>query len=226
MRNGPNISIVSSLVADPARASILTLLIGGEALTANELATEAGVAAPTASGHLSRLLDGGLVAVEKQGRHRYYRLAGAEVAEALESLMTLARATESRRVRPGPRDPALRKARVCYDHLAGEVGVELFRGLADRGTITLTGGDIGVTGDGEARLTNFGIDVESLRHAKRPLCRTCLDWSERTPHLAGGLGAALLDGMLARKWARRAADSRALVFSSDGERLFRAFLAG
>jgi DNA-binding transcriptional ArsR family regulator len=220
MKHGPNIATISALVGDPARANILTVLIGGQALTANELAIEAGVAAPTASGHLARLLDGGLLAVERQGRHRYYRLAGPDVAAALEALMTLAIVADGPRTRPGPKDPAMRRARVCYDHLAGEQGVALFGRLCDREAITLSGGDIAVTPSGEQRLAAFGVDVASLRRAKRPLCRSCLDWSERTPHLAGALGAALLDRIFAAGWARRLPNSRIVAFTAKGEAEF------
>lgn len=217
MKHGPNIATIAALIGDPARTNILTALFGGQALTANELAIEAGVAPPTASGHLARLLDGGLLAVERQGRHRYYRLAGPDIAAALESLMTLASLTEQRRTRPGPKDPAMRRARVCYDHLAGEQGVALFSRLCDSGAIALSGSEIAMTDSGERRLTAFGIDIGALRALKRPLCRACLDWSERTPHLAGSLGAALLDRIFAAGWARRLPNTRIVEFSPQGE---------
>jgi DNA-binding transcriptional ArsR family regulator len=220
MKYGPNIAMISALVGDPARANMLTALFGGQALTANELACEANVAAPTASGHLARLLDGGLLAVERQGRHRYYRLAGPEVATALESLMTLANVTDARRTRPGPKDPALRHARVCYDHLAGELGVALFARLGDSAVIELSGGQIDVTPNGEARLAEFGVDVSALRQARRPLCRSCLDWSERTTHLAGALGSALLDRFFAAGWAQREPGTRIVRFTPPGEASF------
>ncbi|HVC63722.1 MAG TPA: helix-turn-helix domain-containing protein [Acetobacteraceae bacterium] len=212
--------MIAALVGDPSRANILTALIGGQALTANELACEAGVTAQTASGHLARLLEGGLLAVERQGRHRYYRLAGPEVAAALESLMSLADLTDARRTRPGPRDPALRRARVCYDHLAGELGVALFARLGDSAVITLSGGHIDVTQYGEARLAEFGVDVVSLRLARRALCRSCLDWSERTPHLAGALGSALLDRLFGVGWALRVPGTRIVRFTLPGEAAF------
>lgn len=220
MKSGPNIATIAALVGDPARANMLTALIGGQALTANELALEAGVTPPTASGHLGRLLDGGLLAVERQGRHRYYRLSDPEVAGALESLMTLASVANARRTRPGPRDPALRRARVCYDHLAGEQGVALFARLCDSQSITLSGGDIGITPDGEARFAALGVDIAALRAAKRPICRSCLDWSERTPHLAGSLGAALLQHIFDAGWARRLPGSRIVSFTPGGEAAF------
>ncbi len=212
--------MISALVGDPARANMLTALIGGQALTANELACAGGVMAQTASGHLARLLDGGLLVVERQGRHRYYRLAGPEVAAALESLMTLADIADARRPRPGPKDPALRRARVCYDHLAGERGVALFAKLSDSAMIRLSGGHIDVTPSGEARLAELTIDVGSLRRAKRVLCRSCLDWSERTPHLAGALGSALLDRIFAAGWAARVPGTRIVRFTPAGDVAF------
>jgi DNA-binding transcriptional ArsR family regulator len=212
--------MLSALVGDPARANILTALMGGQALTANELACEAGVTAQTASGHLARLLDGGLLAVERQGRHRYYRLAGPDVAAALEALMTLVSQSNARRTRSGPKDPALRRARVCYDHLAGEQGVALFARLCDSAIITLSGGGIDVTQGGISHLAEFGVDVNLLRLAKRPVCRTCLDWSERTSHLAGALGAALLERIFASGWAVREPGTRIVQFTPAGEEAF------
>jgi DNA-binding transcriptional ArsR family regulator len=204
---------------------MLTALIGGQALTANELAFEAGVTPSTASGHLGRLLDFGLLSVAKQGRHRYYRLAGPEVAGAVESLMAFASLTDGNRVRPGPRDPALRRARVCYDHLAGELGVGLFARLCDGGLVALSGGDIQVTAHGEVRFAGLGIDLGSLRQARRPICRSCLDWSERTPHLAGSLGAALLDRIFDEGWAARVPGTRIVRFTPTGEEAFAAWPA-
>lgn len=217
MKNGPSIAEVGALIGDPARANMLTSLMSGQALTAGELAKEAGVAAATASGHLTRLLDGELVSVEKQGRHRYYRLSGPDVAVAIEALMDLAERSGPRRVRPGPNDPALRNARVCYDHLAGERGVELFTRLTKLNLIALADGLVTVTAHGERRLAEVGVDFAALVRAKRPLCRTCLDWSERRSHLAGGLGAALLSRFLDLQWVQRVEGTRALKFTSSGE---------
>jgi DNA-binding transcriptional ArsR family regulator len=204
-------------VGDPARANMLTSLMGGEALTAGELAHVADIAAATASGHLARLLDGGLVVVTKQGRHRYYRLASPEVAAAIEMLMELSLQTGHRRFRPGPRDPELRKARVCYDHLAGERGVELFARLTRLELIALDDGSVAVTARGERQLGEFGVDICALKSAKRPICRTCLDWSERRSHLAGALGARLLDRFFELNWARRINGTRIVRFSPRGE---------
>ena len=199
---------------------MLISLMSGQALTASELAREAGIVATTASGHLKRLLEGGLLAVEKQGRHRYYRLAGPEVADAIEALMDLAEQSNQRRVRPGPKDPELRRARVCYDHLAGQRGVELFARLTRLKLIALDDGAVAITPRGERHFGAFGIDIAALKAAKRPVCRTCLDWSERRVHLAGGLGAELLDRFFSLRWAHRVEGSRIVRFTPTGERAF------
>lgn len=225
MRNGPSISSVGALMGDPARANMLAALMSGEALTAGELAREAGVTAATASGHLARLLDGGLLCVEKQGRHRYFRLAGPEVGSAIEALMELADRSGVRRVRPGPKDPEMRLARVCYDHLAGERGVVLFQRLTQAKLIALEDGAVSMTPLGEARFSDFGIDIASLKDGKRPVCRTCLDWSERQLHLAGGLGAGLLARVFALRWAYRVKGSRIVRFTPKGDAGFRTLFA-
>jgi DNA-binding transcriptional ArsR family regulator len=225
MKEGPSIAPIAALAGDPARANMLAALLSGKALTATELAGEAGVTAQTASSHLAKLASGGLIAGVKQGRHRYFRLADADVADMLEKMMGVAARAGHLRARPGPSDPAVRKARVCYDHLAGEKGVALFDALAAGGHIA----------DGGARLTkrgarfmrDFGIDLEALAAGRRPLCKSCLDWSQRRSHLAGGLGAALLSQIYAQGWARRDRNSRAVIFTSQGERKFdRAFGSG
>jgi DNA-binding transcriptional ArsR family regulator len=223
MLDGPRIAAIAALIGDPARANMLTLLMDGRSLTARELAEGGGIAAPTASGHLARLLEAGLLAVRRQGRHRYYRLSDADVAEALEALMGLAQRTGAVPVRTGPHHPALREARICYDHLAGERGVALLISLRDRGFVE---GEeaIAPTAPGLAWLAGLGIDIDRLARGRRPLCRACLDWSERRVHLGGALGAALLDLMLERRWLRREA-GRVLRFSPDGRRAFDAALA-
>jgi DNA-binding transcriptional ArsR family regulator len=221
MKTGPNISHVASLVGDPARANMLTALMSGKALTATELAHEAGVTPQTASTHLAKLESGGLVVTEKQGRHRYFQLSGEDVAEVLEGLMGLAARAGHLRTRTGPRDPALRRARVCYDHLAGDLGVGLYDGLQAKGYITDARSGVALTAAGARSLAEFGIDLSRLEDQRRPLCKTCLDWSERRSHLAGSLGAALLDRFYALRWARREKDSRVVTFSPAGERELR-----
>ena len=221
MKAGPNISHIASLVGDPARANMLTALTSGKALTATELAHEAGVTPQTASSHLAKLETSGLVKTEKQGRHRYFQLSGEDVAEMLEGLMGLAERTGHMRTRTGPRDPALRHARVCYDHLAGDLGVGLYDGLQRKGYITGERGEVTLTAAGGRALTEFGIDVPALQNRRRPLCKACLDWSARRSHLAGSLGTALLDRFYALRWARREKDSRVVTFTPPGERELR-----
>jgi DNA-binding transcriptional ArsR family regulator len=208
------------LIGDPARANMLTALLGGQALTATELSQTAGVTLQTASSHLAKLEDGGLILQRKQGRHRYYALADAAAGALLESIMGFAASRGHVRYRPGPKDPALRKARVCYDHLAGDYGVRMLDSLIRAGSIRIDGDALAVTTEGETRFADFGLDIVALQSSKRPLCKSCLDWSERRTHLAGTLGKALLQHFLENGWARRSPDSRAMVFTPEGERKF------
>jgi DNA-binding transcriptional ArsR family regulator len=214
---------VAALMGDRARAAMLTTLMGGQALTASELAQAASITKPTASAHLARLLAAGLVTVEVQGRHRYYALSCREVASSVEALMVLAGRLGAARQR-GPADPALRRARVCYDHLAGEIGVQLYDRLCERGWVVNQGRDLSLSEGGERFCAGLGIDVPTLRARRRPLCLSCLDWSLRRHHLAGAIGAAILERCLRLGWARQRRGSRALIFSAVGERaLFRGF---
>ena len=220
MKDGPNIAAIAALLGDPARANMLTALMQGQALTASELAQEAGVALSTASGHLGRLQEAGLVGIEKQGRHRYFRLSGADVAGVLEGLMGVAARTGHLRVRTGPRDPELRQARVCYDHLAGDAAVRMYDHLQAAGMIAESGGALRVTKAGERFFSALGIDLNALANGRRPLCRACLDWSERRYHLGGALGAALLNQIYDRGWAKRVPNSRVVTFTKAGTARF------
>lgn len=217
MKDGPNIVGIAALIGDHARAEVLTSLMADRALTATELAGLAGVTKQTISAHLAKLVDAGLVAVETQGRHRYFRLANADVAQLLESLMGVAFRTGAVRVRASPREPALRKARVCYDHLAGEVGVRLYEGLRKRRALVPVRGGLELTAAGRQLFRKLDIDVEALARQKRAFCRECLDWSERRHHLAGALGAALFARALELGWLRRARDSRVVMLTVSGE---------
>ncbi|TPI28074.1 winged helix-turn-helix domain-containing protein [Mesorhizobium sp. B2-1-8] len=224
MREGPDIARIASLVGDPARANMLNALMGGTALTASELALEAGVSLPTASSHLSKLMEGGLLTLASQGRHRYYGLAGPQVAGMIEAITGVAEAVGPKRVRPGPRDGAMRIARVCYDHLAGEQAVAMLDRLVDRNILVRDDKEIRLGPSAASHFAAIGIDVYTK--PRRPVCRACLDWSVRRSHLAGTLGAAILDKILAEKWARRQKDSRAVIFSPPGKQAFeRVFLA-
>ncbi len=220
MKEGPDIARVAALIGDPARANILTALMSGKALTASELAGEAGVSLQTASSHLAKLDDGRLLTARKQGRHKYFALASADVAGVLEGLMGLAAGAGHLRSRPGPKDPALRKARVCYNHLAGDMGIRLFDSLLGRAFLSVTGGSVALTDAGGAFVTDFGVDLGTLATGRAPLCRLCLDWSERRSHLAGALGRAFLGRFEESGWAERVPGSRIVRFSQRGEAAF------
>jgi DNA-binding transcriptional ArsR family regulator len=221
MKSGPDIALVASLLGDPARANMLTALLDGAALTAGELAREAGVSAQTASSHLAKLSQGGLVSVRVQGRHRYFSLSGEDVAHVLEGLMGLAAKSGLKRARPGPRDPELRRARVCYDHLAGDLGVAMLDGLVADGRIRRSQEALELTADGERFLNSFGLELDPLRALRRPMCKGCLDWSVRRSHLAGAVGAALLQRIYQLGWARRLEGLRVVAFTPAGLEAFR-----
>jgi DNA-binding transcriptional ArsR family regulator len=219
---------VAALSGDPARASMLHALMDGRALTATELARAAGITPQTASGHLGRMTTAGLLQVERQGRHRYHRLATPSVARMVESIMEVAAelAPDRRRLTVGPRDAALRRARTCYDHLAGRLGVALADGLIERGHIELTCDGGLLTESGIGLLDEIGIDTAPMlarrtRRSGRVLCRPCLDWSERRPHLAGAVGAAICEHCMRSGWTRRLEGTRAVQITPSGERMFR-----
>ena len=220
MKDGPDLSRIGNLVGDPARANMLTALMDGGSLTASELALEAGVTAQTASSHLGKLMEGGLLSLSTQGRHRYYALSGPQVAAMLEAIMGVAASVGPKRTRPGPRDATMREARICYDHLAGNHAVAMLDRLLERGILTGDGADIRLGKSAPSHFAAIGIDVEVFGKQRRPVSRACLDWSVRRSHLAGALGAAILDKILTEKWARREADSRAIVFSPRGKAAF------
>ena len=219
---------IAVLAGDSTRAAMLQALMDGRALTATELSRVAGITAQTGSGHLARLSAAGLITVIAQGRHRYHKLASPAVAQMIESIMQVASTPKPamQRLRIGPRDVALQRARVCYDHLAGQLGVAITDSLVGAGHLELSS-EAGVfTGSGVALLARLGIDVESLRsgpgqRASRVLCRPCLDWRERRPHLAGRVGAALCQHSFDRGWVRRIDGTRALAVTPKGVRLFR-----
>lgn len=219
MRDGPDIARVAALIGEPARAVILEALLSGRALTATELAREAGVTAPTVSAHLAKLAEGGLIVMRKQGRHRYAALAGPDVATLLESLSLFSAGKGNLRTRPGPRDEAMRTARICYNHLAGARAVQLYDSMVMRGFLSVDGDALGLTAGGAAFVDALGVSVEAGR-SRAPLCRQCLDWSERRSHLAGRLGRALLTHFEAAGWVRRSAGSRVVTFTPPGLRAF------
>ena len=221
MKDGPNFVGIAALIGDHARAEILTALMGEQALTATELADVAGVTKQTVSTHLAKLVEGRLLTVQSQGRHRYFRLADRDVAQLLESLMGVAFRSGAVRARSSPREPALRKARVCYDHLAGELGVLVYDSLEQRRHLVATEDGAELTPQGHRFCRTLGIDVEALARQRRALCRACLDWSVRRNHLAGAVGAAILDRCIELGWAKRAKNSRVVNFSAVGENALR-----
>ncbi len=217
------IAEIGMLVGEPARAAILGALMDGRALTATELSRIAGVTPQTASSHLARLTSANLIAVQKQGRHRYHRLARPEVARMLEGIMQIASndgATAGRKVVTGPRDAAMQRARTCYDHFAGRLGVAIADQLVGEGVVELDSESGLLTESGTAYLRQRGIEVldsgPTKRKSSRPVCRPCLDWSERRPHIAGKLGAAICTHYFEKGFVRRRNGTRALEITPAG----------
>ncbi len=236
MSGDADISVPAALLGDPARARLLLALADGRALSASVLANEAGVAASTASGHLAKLLAGGMLTVEVNGRHRYYRITDPRVVRAVEALAEIAPSAPVRSLREGTRAHALRRSRLCYDHLAGRLGVALMRALIDDGIIVGGDGthhpetaptdrlsapghdiDYRLTEAGAVKLAEFGLGLDELRGQPRPLIRYCLDWSEQAHHLAGALGAALASRLFELDWLRRLPAPRAVKLTDCGQ---------
>lgn len=223
----PGLARVAALLADPGRAAMLWALMDGSARPAGELTLIAGLSPSSASGHLARLAEGGLLALDVRGRHRYYRIATPDVAAAIEALMNVAHAAAPARAltRPARTVPLeMRRARTCYDHMAGEVAVQVFERFVDGGLLVRDGDTLDATPAGAARLAGWGVDVAALRTRRRRFACTCLDWSERRPHLGGALGAALLDSWMQRGWVERASRPRVLRITPQGEREFTALV--
>lgn len=214
----PRFARIAAMIGDPTRARMLSALMGGQALSAGELAQAAGVSASTASTHIARLLDSELVVLRVQGRHRYVRLADAEIAHALEALSLAAeRHAGAAKWEQGAYKP-LKAARSCYSHIAGELGVALLDGLLKRATLVADDGGFQLTEQGQAQCRALGLEFEheSVGVGARRFAYPCLDWSERRDHLAGRFATALLDQGLAQGWLRRVAGSRALKLTPTG----------
>jgi DNA-binding transcriptional ArsR family regulator len=224
MSNAPQMAEVAALVGDPARANILCALLGGRALTATELAFAAGVTPQTTSGHLGKLHAARLLVLMKQGRHRYYRLAGPHVGQMLEGIMNVALAGPPRYQPKSRLEDQLRHARTCYDHIAGVLGVGLAERLIECEHVIL-GDEAGeVTPAGTEFLGKLGVDLSHARAKRRVFCRPCLDWTERRPHIGGAVGAALADRCFELKWIERVREGRALTITPAGRRgLMEAF---
>ena len=208
------IAEVAALLADKSRAEILCVLMDGRAHTGGELARSVGISASTASEHLAKLQDSGLVAVAAQGRHRYFRLASADVARMIEALGAAPVAPHERRKPSAP--SALLYARTCYDHLAGELAVRIYDQLVAGGDLVEHDDHVELTEAGGNRFGALGVDVEAARAVRRPTCRGCLDWTERRHHLAGSAASALLDALLDKKWLTRTATPRAIRVTEAG----------
>ncbi|MCW3047601.1 MAG: ArsR family transcriptional regulator [Solirubrobacterales bacterium] len=212
MDGDADIASVAAVIGNPARGRMLTAMAGGRALPASELARVAQVSPSTASAHLARLTLSGLVAVERHGRYRYHRLADERVAQVIEGLSALAPSRRVRSLREANQSTAERAARSCYDHLAGAVAVALADRLCESGALDRD--DLSLRD--ASPFAALGVDVGALAGARRPLTRSCLDWSERRPHLAGGLGAALLQALLASSWVVRRPQGRAVAVTPRG----------
>ena len=199
---------IAALIGEPTRVVMLWSLMGGQARPASELAFYANVSAQNASAHLARLVEAGMLAVEALGRHRYYRLAGADVAHAIEALAALVPSARETAGLPPRQTPDLKYARTCYDHLAGRVAVEICAALKDKGCLNPVDADFEITSKGEKMFRDLGMEISELRQQRRAFARQCQDWSERRPHIAGALGAAMLDLMFQRGWIARVRSSR------------------
>jgi len=214
-----HVASMASAIGEPRRARMLCCLMDNRAKTATELAAIAGISASTASSHLRSLLELKLLAVQSQGRHRYFRLAGPAVAKALESLGVLAGDPQPVHIARTPR--RLRFGRTCYDHIAGTVGVAIHDAFFTRCWLSPDGSEYAVTARGQQELGQWGIDIAAVQSARRRVAYGCLDWSERRPHLAGALGAAVLELLVRRKWLTQEVGGRGLILTSSGQRQLR-----
>lgn len=224
MDDEPGIARIASLLADPGRSRILWALIDGTTRPAGELAFAASISAQSASAHLAKLVDGGLLLQQAQGRHRYFRIASAEIAEAIEGLASLgaARQRAPRSVPPSRSVPVqFLHARTCYDHLAGETAVQILEGMLKARWLAPEGRDFRVTRLGEKELAALDVDLDAARRSRRVFARACVDLTQRRPHLSGALAGALLDLFTRRGWILRARRSRVVTISSRGQEAFR-----
>jgi DNA-binding transcriptional ArsR family regulator len=221
----PDITNIAALLADSSRATMLVALLGKDALPASELAHKASISPQTASSHLSKLVAGNLIAVERHGRHRYYRLASEDIGRFIETLATIAAVPRVPSINDLDEDAkAIRYARTCYDHLAGKVAVQIARNLEKGGLLRRSDKNYEVTAAGEKWFKKLRIDVTGLQQGRRPLALQCLDWSERQYHLAGALGAALLDSFLKLKYMVRARNSRCVRVTLEGQKALNQLL--
>jgi DNA-binding transcriptional ArsR family regulator len=224
MKGDADVAAAAALLAEPTRAALVLAVMEQGALPASELASRAGIAASTASEHLARLVDGRFMVVDKNGRHRYYDLADAAVAEAVEALSRVAPQRPVRTLREATRSELIREARTCYDHLAGRLGVALARGLERKGVLASQDGALIIGPRARPRLAALDIDLEEIAGQRRPLVRGCLDWSERELHLAGALGAAIATRLFELGWIARREANRSVAVTMAGRDLLRSQL--
>ena len=208
----------ASLIGDPTRASILWALLDGRAFTATELAVSANTSPQNISMHLGKLLEADLLCVEKQGRHKYYRFSNKEVAYAVEAMANLVPKPEVSLKNKPENYPPIKFCRTCYDHLAGKIGVALTDSLLEQKIIIEKNNAYEISPEGEKWFSRFGINIEEAQKQKRIFLKPCLDWSERRNHIAGSIGALLLNKMIAEDWLRRTKDSRAMIITGKGEK--------
>lgn len=219
-----NVSVIASLLSDASRSAMLTHLLDGRFHPAGEMALAAGITPQTASFHLAKMMESGVVVAEKHGRHRYYRIQKSADAEVIEQLLSLTGPVQITSLRQSVHMEKLRQARMCYDHVAGELGVSIAESLTERGLLNKNGSEFVVTQTGEAFFNDFGLELTELRKKRRSFCRCCLDWTERKHHVAGALGQALAERMLQLNWLERDSSSRAVHITEVGrERISNLF---
>lgn len=218
---GPNVSAVAALIGDPVRARMLFALLDGGEISASELASRSEASPQSASGHLHKLVSGGLIAARSAGRQRLFRIASAQIANAIEALAAIAPVAPIVSLNQHSAMQRLREARSCYDHFAGRLGVSITDALKHQGALVLRGDEFHLTGKGHQFFAHLGIDIDEIRRQRRNFARACIDWTERRPHLAGSLGAALLQHALESRWVRRHSADRSLRITPEGDRAFR-----
>ncbi|MDP1512442.1 winged helix-turn-helix domain-containing protein [Paenibacillus sp. CMAA1739] len=221
MSTKSNVAMIASLVSEPSRAAILTALLDGRFHTASELAHMAGIKPQTASFHLAKMTEAQVVTVEKQGRHRYYGIQDPEVAQVMESLLSIAPPVPIKSFKQASENEAIRLARTCYDHIAGHLGVQIMSFFIQKGILSEDQDGLHITQQGEIFFADFQINLKNTRQKRRSFSHKCLDWSERRHHLAGALGKALLDRLFELHWIEHLPTTRAIRITADGKRGFK-----
>jgi DNA-binding transcriptional ArsR family regulator len=221
MSTKSNVAMIASLVSEPSRAAILTALLDGRFHTASELAHMAGIKPQTASFHLAKMTEAQVITVEKQGRHRYYGIQDPEVAQVMESLLSIAPPVPIKSLKQASENEAIRLARTCYDHVAGHLGVQIMSFFMQKGILSEDQDGLHITQQGEIFFADFQINLKNTRQKRRSFSHKCLDWSERRHHLAGALGSALLDRLFELHWVEHLPTTRAIRITAEGKRGFK-----